>query len=138
MKVKEKKSIRFRIYVVAAFFIIGLGVILARAYQLHVLEKDRLGAIARAGYIGTTKLPPKRGTVFDREGHELALSVEVGSVYVHPRQIKEKAKTARKLSRILKERRSNILNLLKSKSPFVWIKRRINPDLAKRVDALNL
>jgi len=138
MKVKEKKSIRFRIYVVATFFIIGLGVILARAYQLHVLEKDRLGAIARAGYIGTTKLPPKRGTVFDREGHELALSVEVGSVYAHPRQIKEKAKTARRLSLILKERHGNILNLLKSKSPFVWIKRRIDPDLAKRVDALNL
>jgi cell division protein FtsI (penicillin-binding protein 3) len=68
----------------------------------------------------------------------LALSVEVGSVYAHPRQIKEKAKTARSLSLILKERHSNILNLLESKSPFVWIKRRIDPDQAKKVDALDL
>ncbi len=138
MKVREKKYIRFRIYIVAAFFIIGLGVILARAYQLHVLEKDRLDAIARAGYIGTTKLPPKRGTVYDREMHELALSVEVGSIYAHPRQIKDKAKTARTLSRVLKEKQNNILNLLNSKSPFVWIKRRIDPDQAKQVDALDL
>ena len=138
MKAKGEKSIRFRILIMAAFFIIGLGVILARAYQLHVLEKGRLDAIARAGYIGVTKLPPKRGTIFDRKGHELALSVEVGSVFAHPRQIKEKAKTARKLSRILEEKQNKILGFLKSKSPFVWIKRRIDPDQARRVDALDL
>jgi hypothetical protein len=32
MKVKEKKWIRFRIYLVALFFLAGLGTILARAY----------------------------------------------------------------------------------------------------------
>ena len=90
MKVKEKKWIRFRIYLVAAFFLMGLGTITARAYQLQVLEKDRLGGIARAGYIGTTKLPPTRGTIYDREGHELALSIEVVSIYCHPNRIKEK------------------------------------------------
>ncbi|MBK5101091.1 MAG: hypothetical protein JJE15_08895, partial [Desulfobacteraceae bacterium] len=88
MKVREKKWIRFRIYVVATFFLFGLGTILARAYQLQVLEKDRLTSIAQAGYIGTIKLPPRRGTIYDRGGHELAISVEVESVYAHPKQIK--------------------------------------------------
>lgn len=102
MKVREKNWIRYRIYLVAVFFVSGLAIVLARAFQLQVLDKDRLESIARGGYIGTVKLPPKRGTIFDREGHQLALSVEVGSVYAHPKQIKEKGRTAKKLSKVLK------------------------------------
>ncbi|NQU15818.1 MAG: transpeptidase family protein [Desulfobacteraceae bacterium] len=138
MKVKDKKWIRFRIYVVTAFFLLGFGTLWARAYQLQVLESDHLKAIARQGYIGKTKLPPKRGTIYDREGHELALSVEVASIYAHPRRVKEKARTARDLSRILEEKRENILRLLKSKRSFCWIKRKIAPDVAKKVMALDL
>ena len=138
MKVREKKWIRFRIYVVATFFLFGLGTILARAYQLQVLEKDRLTSIAQAGYIGTIKLPPRRGTIYDRGGHELAISVEVESVYAHPKQIKDKARTARELSRILGESHNKILGLLKSQSSFVWIKRRIEPNRARDVRDLEL
>ena len=138
MKVSEKKWIRFRIYVVGVFLLLGLGTILARAYQLQILERERLGAIARAGYMGTTRLPPKRGAIFDREGHELALSIEVRSIYCHPNRIREKGETARLLSQTLKVRRDKILNLLKSKRSFVWIKRRIAPDRARQVKALDL
>ena len=138
MKVKEKKWIRIRIYVVSIFFLLGLGTILARAYQLQILKKDNLEAIARAGYIGTTKLPPKRGTIYDREGHELALSIEVASIYAHPNRIVEKAKTAKYLSRILNKRSDKILSQLKSRRSFKWIKRRIAPGLANKVKALNL
>lgn len=138
MKLKEKKWIRFRIYLIAAFFLLALGTILARAYQLQVLERDRLEAIARADYIGTTRLPSKRGTIYDREGHELALSVEAASIYSHPRRIKEKARTARQLSKVLGERQDKLLKLVESQRSFVWIKRRIDPNLAKQVKDLEL
>ena len=138
MKVQDKKWIRFRIYVVAFFFLIGLGIILARAYQLQVLEKDKLVAIARAGYKGVTKLLPKRGTIYDREGHELAVSVEVDSIYAHPNLVKKKLHSAKKLSRILNVKESKILSLLKHKRSFVWIARRIPPDKINQVKALGL
>ncbi len=138
MKVRDKKWIRFRIYAVAAFFLLGFGTILARAYQLQVLESDRLKGIARDGYIGKTRLPPKRGTIYDREGHELALSVEVKSIYAHPNRIGEKSSAARDLSRILKESREKILDTLSSGRSFCWVKRRISPGIAKEVMALNL
>jgi cell division protein FtsI (penicillin-binding protein 3) len=138
MKVKEKKWIRFRIYLVAFFFLAGLGTVLARAYQLQVLERDRLASIARAGYRGTIKLLPKRGTIYDREGHELAVSVEVESVYAHPSLVKAKSDAAKKLSRALNLNRRKILGLLRGDSPFVWIKRKISPKEVKRVRALDL
>jgi cell division protein FtsI/penicillin-binding protein 2 len=56
MKVQEKKWIRVRIYLVAAFFLFGLGIILCRAFQLQVVERDRLDSIARSGYKAVVKL----------------------------------------------------------------------------------
>lgn len=138
MKVKEKKWIRFRIYLVACFFLGGLGVVLARAYQLQVLERDRLTSIALADYKGTVKLPPKRGTIYDREGHELAVSVEVGSIYAHPNQVKRKAHVALKLSNILAADKRKILSLLESDRPFVWVERKMAPDKIREVKALDL
>lgn len=138
MKVKEKKWIRFRIYVVTAFFLLGFGAILARAYQLQVIERDYLRGTAENGIIGTTKLPPERGTIYDREGNELALSVQVGSVFAHPKQIKEKSKTARHLSRVLGEKKAKVLKLLRRDRSFVWIKRRISPALTQQVSDLKI
>jgi cell division protein FtsI (penicillin-binding protein 3) len=136
MKVKEKKWIRFRIYLVALFFVGGLMVIVARAYQLQVLEKDRLASIALSGYKDVVKLPPKRGTIYDREGHELAVTVEVESIYAHPNLVKQKTFAARAISRILDTKESKILGLLKSKRPFVWIDRRTSPEKIEKVKAL--
>ena len=138
MKVKEKKWIRIRIYLVALFFIGGLGAILARAYQLQVLERDKLVAIARAGYGNSIRLPPKRGTIYDRDGHELAVSVEVSSIYAHPKQIEEKLHTAEQLSKILDTKKLTILNLLKRKSSFVWVERKVAPEKVAQVKALGL
>jgi len=138
MKAKEKKWIRFRIYLITTFFLLGFGTILARAYQLQVIERDYLRGIAENGIIGTTRLPPERGTIYDREGNELALSVQVGSVFAHPKQIKEKNKTARKLSRILGEKKNKILKLLRRDRSFVWIKRKISPTLTQQVSGLKI
>jgi cell division protein FtsI (penicillin-binding protein 3) len=138
MKVSEKKWIRIRIHLVGVFFLLGLGIVLGRAFQLQVLEKGRLAAIASAGYKETVTLPPKRGSIYDREGHALALSVEVGSIYAHPKRIEDKVKTANRLSHILGERPETILRLLNSDRPFVWIERRIDPEKAKQVNSLAL
>ena len=138
MKVKEKKWIRFRIYLIAFSFMGGMGIILARAYQLQVLERDKLSSIARAGYRGIVKLPPKRGIIYDREGHELAVSVEVGSIYAHPKLVKKRLYAARQISKILNLKQSSILSLLKSKRSFIWIERKISPDKIRQVKELGL
>jgi cell division protein FtsI (penicillin-binding protein 3) len=138
MKVTEKKWIRFRVCLVAFVFMAGMSVILARAYQLQVLERDRLASIARAGYRGVVKLPPKRGTIYDREGHELAVSIEVASIYAHPNQVNDKQLAARELSGILNLKQSEVLSQLKSKRSFVWIARKVAPEKAKRILSLKL
>jgi len=138
MKVQEKKWIRFRIYVIAVFFLLGFGTIFARAYQLQVIEKDYLRGTAENGIVGTAQLPPDRGIIYDREGNELALSVQVGSIFAHPRQIKDKKAAARHLSRILNEKEAVMLKLLSSDRPFEWVKRKVPPELSREVSDLKI
>jgi cell division protein FtsI (penicillin-binding protein 3) len=138
MKVNEKKWIRVRIYIVAVLFLCGLSTILARGTQLQVLQRDRLASIALAGYRGIVKLPPKRGTIYDREGHELAVSVEVESIYVHPHHVQNKAQAAKLLSKILEMKENALLSLLKSQRPFVWIDRKVAPEKIRQVKALGI
>ena len=138
MKVREKRWIRFRIYLVTAFFIGGFGVILARAYQLQVLQREKLTSIAQSGYRGIVKLPPKRGTIYDREGHELAVTVEVESIYVHPGQVQNKIQAAKDLAGALGTKERAMANILKSDRPFVWLERKTNPDKVRKTKALNI
>lgn len=138
MKVQEKKWIRFRIYVIAVFFLLGFGTLFARAYQLQVIEKDYLRGTAENGIIGTTQLPPDRGIIYDRDRNELAISVQVASIFAHPRQIKDKVTTAKSLSRILNEKEGRILEILKGNRSFEWIKRKIPPEQARQVTDLKI
>ena len=138
MKLDKKKWIRFRIHLVSLFFICGLGAILFRAYQLQVLQQDYLRGIAENGIVGNTKLPPRRGFIYDREGHELAVSVQVASLFAHPKQIENKKKTARQLGKILDESPAGILEILNRKRSFVWVKRRIPPSLRAKVEDLKI
>jgi cell division protein FtsI (penicillin-binding protein 3) len=138
MKVIEKKWIRFRIYIVAVFFLFALSTVLSRAVQLQVIEKDRLQKMAKDGYRKIVPLPPKRGSILDREGHELAVSLEVGSVYAEPRRITDKVGTAKKLASHLDMPAGKILTLLKKDKSFVYIKRKIPSDKIETISQLRL
>ncbi len=138
MNVKEKRGIRFRVYLVALFFLFGMGIILARAYQLQVLKRDEYAALASAGYKGTVELLPKRGTIFDRQGRELAVSIEVESVYAHPHLVENKLDAAERLSQALGLNQKELLSKLESNRSFVWVKRKISPDEVEHIKALGL
>jgi len=138
MKVNEKKWIRVRIYIVAGFFLCGLSMILVRATQLQVFERDKLARLALAGYRGIVKLPPKRGTIYDREGHELAVSVEMESIYADPQEVPNKVEAAKLLSKVLGMKERDLLDRLETQSRFVWIDRKVVPEKIRQVKALKI
>ncbi len=138
MKTKAKKWIRFRIIFIAVILFAGFCIILARAYQFQVLERERLSAIARSCYTAIAKLPPKRGAILDRQGHELAVSVEVVSIYAHPNQIEKKEAASRALARALGLKYRQVKNSLNTPRAFVWIKRRVESSKAFEIKRLGI
>ncbi len=101
-----------------------------RLYNLQVIGYEHFTDKAQRQQERTIHLNPKRGTIYDRNGRELAVSVDVASVYAVPSKIEDPIATAKKLSQVLISEGlsyKDILKKLKKKSSFVWIKRQISP-----------
>jgi cell division protein FtsI (penicillin-binding protein 3) len=123
---------------ISCLFTLLFSIIILRAFQLQIIERDRLTQLIEKQYLKYVKLPPKRGTIYDLKKRELAVSLEVDSVYARPGKIKNKKGIAKKLSPILKISYRSLKRKLESDRPFVWLKRRISPPQSRKIKNLNL
>ena len=65
-----------------------------RAFQLQVLEREAFRERAERQHQRVVPLSPQRGTIYDRHGEEMAVSIEVDSIYVNPQKVDDPARTA--------------------------------------------
>src|SRR5215510_11139800 len=79
-----------------------------------------------------------RGVIYDRNGHELAMTIAVASVFAVPSEIPDQATTASLLGRILKTDPKELLERMSSSRAFCWIARKLDPGTSERIRALNL
>ena len=70
----------------------------------------------------TMKLDASRGTIFDRNERELAVSIEVESVYAVPNSIEEPENAARELANCLGGDVSDLTKRLTGEKRFLWVK----------------
>ncbi len=119
-------------------FLLVLGVLFLWAYQLQILEGKELSSLAKEGYTGRFTLTAQRGTIFDRNGRELALSIDVDSIYCYPKRVKDPSKTATLIANALHMKKGGVLKKLQRPRSFVWIKRKVTPEEIIRVRGLNL
>jgi stage V sporulation protein D (sporulation-specific penicillin-binding protein) len=80
----------------------------------------------------------KRGTIFDRNGKELGVSVSTESIYAIPAEIMDVDETAAKLAAILALDKDKLAAKLKKRQAFTWIKRKVDNTMAANVKVLNL
>jgi cell division protein FtsI (penicillin-binding protein 3) len=112
-------------------------VIAGRAFQLQVLQGERLMRLGERQHLKEWIVLPKRGALFDRAGEPLALSMESQSVYARPHRVQDPEKLSRELAQILNLRISDVKQKLSSDKPFVWIKRQVSSPEAEKIQALN-
>ncbi|MGA8043352.1 MAG: penicillin-binding transpeptidase domain-containing protein, partial [Terracidiphilus sp.] len=93
----------------------------------------------------TFEVAPHRGVLYDRNMRELAMTVQVDSIYAVPSEIDDKAATARALAAVTHVDREDgfttdkaIAERLDAGRNFAWIARRVKPEVAERVKALNI
>jgi cell division protein FtsI (penicillin-binding protein 3) len=134
----KEKYIKLRVLIVGLVFIILFGVIGAKAVHLQVYRSPWLAQKASNQYEKSLKSSGKRGTIYDRNLREMAVSIDVTSIAVRPAKIKQPNSASRALAKALKTDRRKIKKKLKSKSPFVWVKRQASPKETAAVQALGL
>jgi cell division protein FtsI (penicillin-binding protein 3) len=132
------KYVKLRVFLVGLAFIVLFTVIGAKAVHLQVYRSPWLAKKASSQYEQSLQSSGKRGTVYDRNLREMAVTIDVTSIAARPSKIKSPKTTAAALAKILKSDRRQIYKKLKSKAPFVWIKRQASPKEAVAVKSLNL
>lgn len=129
---------RLRLGVAKVLFLVLFIVAAGRAFQLQVLQGEKLKRLGERQHLKEWIVLPKRGAVMDRAGEALALSLEAQSVYARPHRIHDSAIVSRALAKILNLDFAEVRQKLTSDKPFVWIKRQIGPQEAEQIQALSV
>ncbi len=133
-----RNTIRIRLVFVALVLFLFVGGLTARLFSLQILHHKELLAKSEKQYAGTKKILYGRGSIFDRNQNELAMNIEVESVYITPAKIENKNRTARDLARHLNLDPGRLLKKMQSNKNFVWIKRKCSLDEADKLKQLDL
>ncbi len=114
---------RWRVFIIATLIIALFAMVSVKALELQVLDRERAFKMARKQHQGTSTLLPRRGKIFDRNGKELAVNIDVKSIYANPKNVINPKETAKILSEKLNLPEERIYNRVASDKSFVWIKR---------------
>jgi cell division protein FtsI (penicillin-binding protein 3) len=132
---KAKVNGAVRLWLTAALMLIVALVMLGRAINLQVMESDFLQSQGEARFLRTVAIPTVRGNIVDRNGEPLAVSTPVESVWAHPGELLQAADRLPMLASLLETPAEDMERQLTQRSgrEFVWLKRRIHPELADRI-----
>ncbi|MDA3902598.1 MAG: penicillin-binding protein [Desulfuromusa sp.] len=133
-----ERGIQIRIRFFGVLFILAFMTIAGRAYYLQVVQAPELQARADQQRQRVVKLAPQRGSIFDSKGDPLAESLAAESLYADPAFIKDPEDVARQLGKLLKSSKKELERLLSSKKRFVWLQRKLDPEITKQVRDLKI
>jgi len=128
-----------RLLIVGAALAGGLLLVLLRLMQFTVVQSEQLSQQAAVQHNQHLTFTPRRGTVFDRNGELLALSIPAESVFVRPRKLPANAAVhIPVLAETLRIAPQTVTTAFNSPAPFVWLKRQATPQETSQVRALGL
>jgi len=130
-----------RLYFVAMCGTVWGLAIVAQLFHLQILRHDFYVKEAQHQSDRTITVRPRRGTIMDRNERPFAISVDAPSIYADPSAIRDPREATRELSRALSyspAEQKDLLALLRPDRSFVWIKRQVDPAVARAVRDLRL
>ena len=98
---KAEGLLRSRLQIAFIFLVIAMLLIGARVIALQTVQRDKYLAASLDQRTRVKTIRAERGVIFDRNGHELALSVPSVTVYADPREITDPVGTAHALAPVL-------------------------------------
>jgi len=128
--------VRARQVGVFLFFFLFFTFLALRLLYLQVIRHQFYYRMANGQHTVSIELPPRRGTIFDRNMHVLALNLNCDSIFANPREIENRAIVARTLAPILGLNERFIQQRLSKEKSFVWIKRKASPQESALVKKL--
>lgn len=119
-------------------FVLGLTLILGRLAFLQVRDQGQYTALGQDQRVRTLPIPAPRGAILDRNGRDLALSVDTKDVYADPAYVTDPALAGVRLATLLGMRPAELTRTLSSDAPFVYVARHVDRATADQIAALQL
>jgi len=130
--------LRWRLVTLVVVLGAAFSTIIVRLVEVQGVSADRFARFGRSQRIQVVELPALRGSILDRDGVELALSISRPTVWADPSQVTDPAGSARALSPLLRLDQSELRASLSDAAAFVYLARRVDDGTAAAVRALDL
>ena len=111
-------------------------ILLGRIGWLQFVNGERMTAKMAMQVKESKVLQSPRGTIYDRNGRELAISSLTKSLYADPSEIKDPDEIVSLLSTLLEMNPVDLREKLTTGGRFIWIKRMIEPVVAQKIQAV--
>lgn len=137
----SKVTVRKRLFVVLMIGSLIYITLISRLGYIQLVLGNELSSKARDSWTRTIPYEGKRGRILDRNGIVLAYNISSPSILAIPVQIKDKAKTAQQLAKVLNANEKDILKMISKKERIVRIQpagRKISEDKAQAIRDLKL
>jgi cell division protein FtsI (penicillin-binding protein 3) len=127
-----------RLLIIAGVAFLWMGMVFVRLSYLQLFCHSEYLARAQRQQQRTIEITPKRGTIYDRNKRPLAMSIPVDSAFGVPAEIADENLAARLLSGVVGKPQEELEARFESSRSFVWIARKLPPEKAEAITALNL
>lgn len=104
-----------------------------RLFWLQVVDGPRLASEAEGRRTNVVTLTARRGTIYDRNGKVLAMSVECQTIYANPKVVENASAVAQVLAQNLGGVASDYVGDLTADTTFRYIKRQVDQDVADKI-----
>ncbi len=127
-----------RLYLLGAMLLLWCVAICGRLVYLQVFCYGKF--VKQAGHQQQRAIPldAKRGTIYDRAGRELAMSVLVDSAFAVPTEVKDLPTAVSLISRITGDDANVVLADCRAHKTFCWVARKASDETIERIKSLNL
>jgi cell division protein FtsI (penicillin-binding protein 3) len=116
--------------------------ILFNLISLQVIHHQQYAKLATARQVVAVEIPAPRGTIFDRNGQPLAMSVPTESVSIDPLRVPDLGVASELLALVLQMDRTDLYGKMKwahdNHHGFLWVKRKISYEEGQNLRNLRL
>ena len=138
MAATARNSTNLRLYLLAGVFVFWCSAICARLVYLQIFRYGSFEQRAQHQQQRTEEVSARRGIIYDRQGRELAMSINVDSVFAVPTEMPSASSTISLIARITRQDPRELLAKCEASKTFCWLARKPDPEISARIRSLNL
>ncbi len=122
------KSSNAKIVLIALFLFLGFSIVTARIAYIQLIGKESYvdKVVEKFPKASVVKLSTPRGSIKDRMGNDLAISLPTVSLFAFPHLVQNKEELVRRLSALPGVKEKDLMEKLNSDKKFVWLIRHMD------------